>query len=73
MGKCMPERIDNIGAAPQSGTDQMDRPAKDKPAGIVIGPCTCGKNVSHAVDPSDRGFMRKLSDKFFRYLRNLAH
>jgi len=50
----------------------MNGPIKDKSAGVVVGPCACGQHVRHHTDDSDRGFMGKLSDKFFGYLRHLA-
>lgn len=68
----MPEGIDRIGTTTKTGADQVDGAVKDKPAGIVIGPCACGQHVGRSVNDPDRGLVGKLSDKFFRYLRQLA-
>jgi len=65
----MPEGLDQLGATGNAGTDKVDRSIAHKPGCID---CLGKPDFGSPVDDPDRGFMGKLSDKFFCYLRHLA-
>ncbi len=65
----MSEGLKQISAARDAGVNQVDHSVAHKPGCID---CLGKPNFGNPVYDADRGFMGKLSDKFFRYLRDLA-
>lgn len=74
MGEFMPKRTDHGGAGGQPLADGMDRATMHKSAGYpndLVGPCRCErKHDALPVDYASWNWRRKLSHRFFDYLRN---
>lgn len=69
MKNLIPERTNQVGTVTDSGTDKMDSAVAYEPGCID---CLGKPDFGTIIDDPDSGFMGKLSDKFFNYLRYLA-